>query len=79
VQNAIKNYLPNFIPSGSSNENVGVACGSGSATLIFKLQVDCMPGLGSHDNDWEHITVNYIRDNRGSYKQGASIIDTDQK
>jgi hypothetical protein len=32
-----------------------------------------MPGLGSHDNDWEHITINYIRDKKGQYKQGRKL------
>ncbi|KAK3738447.1 hypothetical protein QZH41_017082, partial [Actinostola sp. cb2023] len=38
--------------------------------LWYGMQMPCF-GRDAHDNDWEHITINFIKDSTGSWKQDS--------
>ena len=37
----------------------------------YGRQNPCTGSSGAHDNDWEHITINFIKDGSGAWKQDS--------
>jgi len=37
----------------------------------YGRQNPCTGSSGAHDNDWEHITINFIKDDSGAWKQDS--------